>query len=221
MPYAFRRGEFEASALTPHPVTRLRRLHYSTIDRGRDVGDDGAEGSRESVPDRKWATVDRSAITDGYRRACAELEDALARAGDADLRQRSAGTGWSNEELLFHMVFGYMVVRNLLPLVKIFGHLPPALNPAFARLLNAGARPFDSVNYWGPGPQPACNRHRMASKLRRVTAALGTSLENESQRSLALHMAFPTRWDPFFTPVMTVADVYAYPTLHFDFHAKQ
>ena len=166
--------------------------------------------------------MDRSAITDGYRRACAELEDALAQAGDADLRRRSAGTRWSNEELLFHMVFGYMVVRNLLPLVKIFGHLPPALNTAFARLLNAGTLPFDSVNYWGSrAAARVYNRHLMASKLRRVTATPGTSLENESQRSLALHMAFPTRWDPFFTPVMTVADVYAYPTRHFVFHAKQ
>jgi hypothetical protein len=34
-------------------------------------------------------------------------------------------------------------------------------------------------------------------------------------------MAFPDRWDPFFTPSMTVNDVYAYPTLHFDFHEQQ
>jgi hypothetical protein len=34
-------------------------------------------------------------------------------------------------------------------------------------------------------------------------------------------MSFPDRWDPFFTPWMSVADVYAYPVLHFDFHATQ
>lgn len=34
-------------------------------------------------------------------------------------------------------------------------------------------------------------------------------------------MPFPDRWDPFFTPTMTLNDVYAYPTLHFAFHAQQ
>lgn len=29
------------------------------------------------------------------------------------------------------------------------------------------------------------------------------------------------RWDPFFTAVMSVVDVYACPTLHFDFHIRQ
>ena len=28
-------------------------------------------------------------------------------------------------------------------------------------------------------------------------------------------MSFPTRWDPFFTPTMTLAEIYHYPTQHF------
>ena len=166
--------------------------------------------------------MDRTAITDGYRRNCAELEDALHRASDAELRRGSNGTRWSNEELLFHMVFGYMVTRNLLPLVKLSGHLPPAYSRTFARILNAGTRPFHSVNYWGSrAASLVYDRHRMAGKLARITSALAASLERESQRSLALQMAFPTRWDPFFAPRMTVADLYAYPIRHFDFHASQ
>lgn len=164
----------------------------------------------------------RTDITAGYGRACAELEGVLSRARDAELRERSAGTRWTNEELLFHMVFGYMVVRTLLPLVKLFGHLPPLFNNAFARLFNAGIRPFDWVNYWGSrAAARVYNRHRMARKLRRLTTTLAARLEKESEEFLALRMAFPTRWDPFFDAVMTVADVYAYPTLHFDFHARQ
>ena len=50
--------------------------------------------------------IDRVEITEGYWRACVELEDVLARAGDAELRSRSVGTRWTNEELLFHLVFG-------------------------------------------------------------------------------------------------------------------
>jgi hypothetical protein len=32
---------------------------------------------------------------------------------------------------------------------------------------------------------------------------------------------YPTRWDPFFTDDMTLADLYAFPTRHFDFHRRQ
>ena len=37
-----------------------------------------------------------------------------------------------------------------------------------------------------------------------------------SAESLALSMSFPTRWDPFFKPTMNLAEVYHYPTQHFD-----
>jgi hypothetical protein len=33
--------------------------------------------------------------------------------------------------------------------------------------------------------------------------------------------AVPRQLDPFVTAVMTLNDVYAYPTKHFDFHALQ
>ena len=45
--------------------------------------------------------IDRVEIADGYWRACVELEDVLARAGDAELRSHSVGTRWTNEELLY------------------------------------------------------------------------------------------------------------------------
>ena len=38
-----------------------------------------------------------------------------------DLDRPSNGTKWTNRELLFHMLFGYLVVRRLLPLVKGLG----------------------------------------------------------------------------------------------------
>ncbi len=53
------------------------------------------------------------------------------------LRARSNGTAWTKEQLLFHMVFGFLVVRSLLPLVRLFSSLPPWMGRAFARLLQA------------------------------------------------------------------------------------
>jgi hypothetical protein len=34
-------------------------------------------------------------------------------------------------------------------------------------------------------------------------------------------MHFPVGWDPYFKDVMTVADVYRYPTQHYDHHRRQ
>lgn len=157
-----------------------------------------------------------------YGRARAELDAWLVTATAADLRRRSNGTRWTNEELLFHMVFGYMVVRALLPLVHLVSRLPKPAGRAFAALLNSGTRPFDVINYWGSrGAAVFFNRKRMARKLGRTITAITRRLENESPASLSRSMPFPDRWDPYFAPTMTLNDVYAYPTKHFDFHARQ
>lgn len=164
----------------------------------------------------------REEIIAGYRRAVHDLEMFLGSATPADLHRTSTGTRWTNEQLLFHMVFGYMVVRALLPLVRVVSRLPRPAGVAFAAMLNAGTGPFDLVNYWGSRAAVLFyDRRRMGRKLERTIRALTRRLEQESSASLARSMPFPDRWDPFFKPVMTIHDVYAYPTLHFDFHAQQ
>jgi len=65
------------------------------------------------------------------------------------------------------------------------------------------------------------NKRRMARKLDKTIDAITRSLKRESKTSLSRSMPFPDRWDPFFAPTMTLNDVYAYPTKHFDFHAHQ
>jgi hypothetical protein len=157
-----------------------------------------------------------------YSRVRADLDAWLESATAADLSGRSNGTKWTNEELLFHMVFGYMVVRALLPLVHIISRLPKPVGKAFAALLNSGTRPFDVINYWGSRSAAVVyNKRRMARKLEKTMTAIARRLERESTTSLSRSMPFPDRWDPFFTPLMTLTDVYTYATKHFDFHARQ
>lgn len=161
-------------------------------------------------------------IMAGYSRARHALDGWLDSATAADLRRGSSGTRWTNEELLFHMVFGYMIVRALLPMVHVLVRLPEPVGKAFAAVLNAGTRPFDVVNYWGSRAAALVyNRHRMLRKLDTTITAITRRLDRESPTSLSGSMPFPDRWDPFFAPAMTLNDVYAYPTLHFDFHARQ
>jgi hypothetical protein len=158
----------------------------------------------------------------GYARNRAELRELLADATPAALRSPSIGTRWTNEQLLFHLVFGYMIVQALIPLVRVVSRLPQPVGRAFAALLNAGTVPFDVVNYWGSRFAATWfNHNRMAAKFDRVLESLARTLRNAPESRLNRSMAFPTRWDPFFQAEMTLAEVYAYPIQHFDFHRRQ
>ena len=117
----------------------------------------------------------KAEILAGYKLARAELSTRLENATASDLRRGSNGTRWTNEELLFHTVFGYMVVRALLPLVHPISCLPKPVGKAFAALLNAGTRPFDVINYWGSRSAALFyNRRRMRGKLDKTIAAICT-----------------------------------------------
>jgi hypothetical protein len=98
--------------------------------------------------------MDRAAVHDEMDRARIEFEQLLGKASPASLRRRSDGTRWTNRQLLFHMLFGYLIVRTLMPLVHAFGRRPDSWSRRFAAILNAGQRPFHVINYvgsWGGG----------------------------------------------------------------------
>jgi hypothetical protein len=61
----------------------------------------------------------------------------------------------------------------------------------------------------------------MAAKLDRVVAALHRRLDAATSADLARGMQYPARWDPFFAGYMTLADLFRYPTRHYDFHRRQ
>jgi hypothetical protein len=63
--------------------------------------------------------MERRHITTEMERARADLHQLLDSATSAALRAPTHGTKWTNEQLLFHMLFGYLLARNLLPLVKL------------------------------------------------------------------------------------------------------
>ena len=65
------------------------------------------------------------------------------------------------------------------------------------------------------------DRRRMGALCDRTVAALVRRLESEPEERLHRGMPFPTTWDPYFRPFMTLAEVYAYPVLHFEHHRQQ
>jgi DinB superfamily len=166
--------------------------------------------------------VDRAALVADLERARADFHHLLAVATDDDWGKPTLGTRWTNEQLLFHMVFGYMIVQRLLPLVRVFGHLPPSFSRGFARMLNAATPPFHVINYYGSClAARVYNRKRMAAKLDRVIDSLKRSLNRERNTAFRRAMHYPTRWDPYFRDCMTLADIYHYPGQHYDHHRQQ
>jgi len=166
--------------------------------------------------------MDRDAIAADLEHARVTFHQLLADAGPDDWRTPTHGTRWTNEQLLFHMVFGYMVVRRLLPLVRVMSRLPDWVSATHARLLNAGTSPFHQINYYGScAAALVYDRHRMGAKLDRVIDSLQRRLARETDDDLRRGMHFPPGWDPFFSDYMTLDEVYLYPGRHFDFHAAQ
>jgi hypothetical protein len=160
--------------------------------------------------DQPW---DRQAVHDELDRVQADFHRLLGQATPASLARRTSGTKWTNEQLLFHMLFGYMIVRALLPMMAAFGRLPDGVSHAYARLLDAATRPFDLINYLGPcAAVRIYGQRRMSAELDRVLAALHRGLDAATTEDLARGMHYPVRWDPFFAGYMTLADLYRYPT---------
>lgn len=166
--------------------------------------------------------MDREAIYEELRRARVTFRRLVEDASPADLARPSDGTRWTNRQLLFHMLFGYLLIRALIMLAGLFARLPAGDSRAFARLLDTLTRPFHKINYLGSCAGAAIfpARH-MAGKMDRVTIALERRLHAETGARLRAGMHYPVRWDPFFKDFMTLADIYHYPTQHFDFHQRQ
>jgi hypothetical protein len=166
--------------------------------------------------------MDREAVHRELDAARTTFHRLVDSATAADLRRPSNGTRWNNKQLLFHMLLGYLILRALTRLVRVFGRLPVSVSRAFARVLNAATKPFDTVNYLGSrAGGTTLTTHRMTVMFDHVIDRLHRRLDAESDADLARGMHYPTRWDPFFTDYMTLADVYRFPTQHFRFHERQ
>lgn len=166
--------------------------------------------------------MDRRDIAEEMGRTRVDFHNLVDNATVADLRKPTQGTKWNNEQLLFHMLFGYLLVRNLMILVSILARLPGGVSRRFAAGLNAATRPFHTINYLGSLCGARVLGHtRMEQLMDRVTEHLQSTLMNATNDGLNLGMYFPIGWDPYFNDYMTVSDVYHYATQHYDHHRRQ
>ena len=166
--------------------------------------------------------MERDQICAEMERVRGDFRNLLGTATPTALRQPSAGTKWNNEQLLFHMLFGYLLVRNLRVLVWGFSRLPASASRVFAATLDAGTRPFHAINYvsslFGGRVLGSTGLERLMD---RVLDSLQATLRKASDESLDRGMHVPVGWDPYFKSFMTMREVYHYPTQHYDHHRRQ
>lgn len=166
--------------------------------------------------------IDRASVHHELERVRADLHHLLGEASSADLHRRTAGTRWTNQQLLWHMVFGFLIVRRLLPLVRFLARLPDPVSRVFASGLNAATRPFHVVNYLGGvGGALVFHGPRLVWLTDRTLDALHRRLDAESEATLHRAMHFPVDWDPFFQDSMSLEQVYRYGAQHYFFHREQ
>lgn len=167
-------------------------------------------------------TVDRQAIYAELQCTRVTFRRLVEDASPKDLARPSNGTRWTNQQLLFHMLFGYLLMRPLIPLAGTFARLPASASRIFASQLDAMTGPFHQINYLGScAGAKAFPTQRMTRMMDQLTTALEEGLRAETSTRLLSGMHYPERWDPFFKDFMTLADLYHYPTQHFEFHERQ
>ncbi len=146
----------------------------------------------------------------------------LAALTQEDFRKQSRNPGWTNGEILAHMLFGFMILRVLLPMVRCWGRLPKAASKPFAGLLNALTVPFNGINALGARLQAhVFTRQKMGKLFDWAYSAITKQLNAIQDDEWARGMHYPTRWDPNFQDFMTIEDLFHYSINHFNLHREQ
>jgi hypothetical protein len=146
----------------------------------------------------------------------------LGSLSEADLRKQSLNPGWTNGEILAHMLFVLILMVTLLPLTRLWGWLPKESSRPFAWLLNAFTGPFNRINALGARGQGRVFTYRRLDRLYdylhfSLLKQLDSIKDEEWQRG----MYYPTQWDSNFDEFMTIEKLFHYTVTHFDFHLAQ
>lgn len=134
----------------------------------------------------------------------------------------SHNPGWTNGQLLFHVMLGFILVPLLARLLVWLGRLPGVWSRTFARVLNLSTPVFNRVN--AIGPRAGARLLGKAGVLRqfdRAHARILARLDRVRAGDWSLTMPYPTRWDPRFRSDMRLEDLFQYPIDHLRHHRAQ
>jgi len=146
----------------------------------------------------------------------------VASLSEEDLRRKSLNPGWTNGEILFHMLLGFMIVPPLVPLIRIFGRLPDRYSLWFARMLDSGTGIFNWFNALGArGGAKVFTTVGLRARYDRVLEKILRLLQNVRDDEWKIGMHYPTKWDASFSEYITFEKLFLFPTIHYRFHLGQ
>lgn len=141
---------------------------------------------------------------------------------EEDLNQLSSNPGWTNNEIMAHILFGFIILNSLLPMAKILGRFPKNLTKPFSWLLNSFTRPFNWINKLGARLQgKVFTGKRMKKYMDQVVNSLKRKAETIRKDEWQNGMFYPNKWDANFDEFMTLEKLFNYPIVHFNFHKTQ
>jgi len=154
--------------------------------------------------------------------ARAKFHSLLADLSEQDFQRQSLNPGWTNGEILAHMTFGFIIIKVLLPMARLWGKLPKSSSKWFAWLLNAFTGPFNWINALGArGQGRFFTRKRIGKIYDQTYFSLLKKINSIKDDEWERGMYYPTKWDSNFDEFMTLEKLFHYPVIHFNFHLEQ
>lgn len=166
--------------------------------------------------------VQRQVMLNELAAARADFHALLDSLSEQDFKKQSLNPGWKNGEILAHITFGFIIINVLLPLARVWGHLPRSSSKWFAWTLNALTDPFHVINEYGArGQGKVFTRQWIGRIFDRAYFSLSNKIPLIKIDEWERGMYYPTRWDPNFDEFMSIEKLFRYPVIHLRFHMGQ
>jgi len=158
-----------------------------------------------------------------------ELEDVrsefhamVASISEDQWTQPSQNRGWTNGQVVFHILLGFILVLPLIRLLVFFDLLPELCSRIFAGVLNLSTPVFNRINAIGPrAGARLLGRAGIITKFDQVHGAILARLDQARPGDWEATMHHPNRWDPRFQTRMNLAALLRYPVDHLRHHQRQ
>jgi hypothetical protein len=164
----------------------------------------------------------RSAIRFRLDQARTDFHELLGSLSDEDLKRQSKNEGWTNGEILFHIMFAFLLILTLVPMIRFWSRLPKRYSKVFANILNFSTVPFNWINGFAPRVgAKVFTRSRFDRMFDKVYARLIKLLVSVKDNEWNSGMYYPDKWEPLFDEFMTLERLFYYPIRHLEFHIGQ
>jgi hypothetical protein len=162
------------------------------------------------------------AIRDDLAEAGRRFHELVDSMSDSDWKTPSRNPAWTNGQVVYHVLFGFILIPALFGMIRFWSRMPPRFSRSFARALNWSTPVFNLANSLGPKGQAALFGQKRAIPIfDRVHRAILRRVDSLEQGEWRRGMYYPDRWDNLFRDFMTYEDLFRYPGLHLKKHLNQ